>query len=170
MASRSSSKPSNKVAVAQWLSRLPAVTEADWSALQAAFPAFTAATLRKAVLRCGLPLDAMVEGVRQDSFESLARTLTALQAEYEQADQAHDRGRMQAVRQRVIESKTHARFAVRRGRKERELMIEWILVWLNDPKLFDVWARIALRRSAGGGQRFAGEMAEPDSDQAKPDG
>jgi hypothetical protein len=175
VASRKAAVTSKAAAVEAWLRRLTAVTEGGWLALRAAFPDASLPMLRKAVRQSGLPMAPMVEGVRQDSFEELARTLRALQMEYESAETAQDRGRMRALRERVIEAKTHARFAARRAKEmpsnTREEMIEWMLVWLNDPKLFGGWAKLALaRKHSLRGDSVAGQVSHPDAGQADDDG
>ena len=139
-----------------WLGRLTAVGEADWTALVESFPTVSAKTLRYAVRRSGLPLAPLVEGVRQESFEELARTLVALQVEYE----GGNRERQQVIRSLVIEAKTHAKF------QRRRLMAEWMVVWLNDPELFDAWVKLALRSVQSG----SGKLADPNADEAEADG
>ncbi len=66
---------------------------------------------------------------------SQARTLTALAREYTE----HPR----ESRRLVIAAKDHARFL---GRTE---MAAWMLVWLENPPVFEVWSRVMLeKRSA----------------------
>jgi len=97
--------------------------------------------LRRLVRECGIPLDPLVEGVRQSSFGELERTLLALAA----VDRA-------AARRLVIQAKDHARLASRRlagsERADREEMILWMLTWLENPDAFPVWLR--LRKKAAG--------------------
>jgi hypothetical protein len=87
----------------------------------------------------------MVEGVRQDSFEGLERTLLALEREYSAGN-----GRARACRRLVIQAKDHARLALRRlegaERAAREEMILWMLTWLDNPGAFPIW--LALRKRA----------------------
>jgi len=115
------------------------------------------AYLRNLVRECGLPLDPLVEGVRQDSFENLARTLTALAEEYERAASAGDRDRAAACRRTVLTAKDHARLAARRPgappdqAAARREMIEWMLLWLENPALFPEWAAIRIKRQTGSG-------------------
>jgi hypothetical protein len=87
-------------------------------------------------------LDPTVEGVRQDSLESLERTLSALAAEYAKAGPE----RKKAIRGIAIEARRHAEWA---KRAESEL---WIRTWLENPPLFPVWA--ALRRRALSGSHI----------------
>ena len=98
-----------------------------------------------------VPLAPLVEGVRQENFEELERTLLALEAEYSQARASADRERCAVCRRLVIEAKDHARLSLRRAadfekRDAKQEMIEWMLVWLNDPATFPVWAKLRRRR------------------------
>ena len=96
----------------------------------------------------GVPLDPMVEGVRQASFDELQESLERLLAIYLVGDVP----RKQAVRAVVIEAKDHARMAARSGsttpvrRSEKEEMVMWLLTWLENPGVFPEWVR--LRRMA----------------------
>jgi hypothetical protein len=130
--------------VLEWLesNSVERVTEPVFAELIRAFPEIRQRTLRQAVRESSVKIDAMVEGVRQESLPELARTLTALQAEYVAA---HDDGaRRHRIRSLVIESKTHAQFAARR-KPEKQEMVQWMLVWLENPSLFDTWAKLRLR-------------------------
>ena len=96
--------------------------------------------LRKLVRECGVPLDAMVEGVRQSTFEELEASLLRLLEEYEPGDAA----RRMAVRRLVITAKDHARLAARNPEKraDKEEMILWLTTWLENPPVFAEWVRI----------------------------
>ena len=100
----------------------------------------SAGYLRGLLREAGVPLDPLVEGVRQDSFDSLERTLAALAREYA----AGDRGVKDACRAAVIEAKDHARWALKRHPEKQE-MIEWMLVWLENPRIFETWVRLRRR-------------------------
>jgi hypothetical protein len=126
------------------------VTESLAAELAAAFPQASARLRREALHESGLALDAMVEGVRQDGFEPLERTLKALAAEYERGDAR----RRRAVRSLVITAKTHARLAARNARVAEEKRAEkremelWILTWLENPGVFPAWVELRKRRLA----------------------
>lgn len=100
--------------------------------------------LRRLLRECGVPLAPMVEGVRQESFEELERTLLALANEYERAGLE----RRKECRRLVITAKDHARWAARDAEKRarKEEMALWMLTWLENPPLFADWVR--LRRAA----------------------
>ncbi len=95
-----------------------------------------------------LPLAPVVEGVRQETFDSLERTLNALAGEYEAA--SSDRARTRMLRRLVITAKEHARFAAKSTRDEQKRiekleMVEWMIVWLENPGVFGEWAKLRRR-------------------------
>jgi hypothetical protein len=98
--------------------------------------------LRKLLRESGVPLAPMVEGVRQEDFESLERSLVALLDEYESGD----RERRAQVRKLVIQAKDHARWAARNEEKRavKEEMVLWMVTWLENPPVFREW--VALRK------------------------
>jgi hypothetical protein len=126
--------PSKKTKLNDWLSGRPRVTHDDFLALQAEIP-ISAPYLRKLLRQApGIALEPAVEGVRQDTFENLERTLAALGP--------HDRAL-------VREARRHARLSLRSPRTDRtakEEMIAWMTVWLETPDAFPTW--LALRRRA----------------------
>jgi hypothetical protein len=133
--------------LARWLEeRRPArIGETEFEALTRALAPVSESYLRKLVREAGVPLDPMVEGVRQGSFDELEASLLRLLEEYERGDPA----RRAAVRRVVISSKDHARLAARNPAKraEKEEMVLWLLTWLENPPLFAAWVR--LRRNVG---------------------
>jgi hypothetical protein len=133
--------------LARWLEeqRPARIGETEFEALGRALAPVSESYLRKLVREAGVPLDAMVEGVRQGSFDELEASLLRFQDEYERGDPA----RRAAVRRVVITSKEHARLAARNvsKRAEKEEMILWMLTWLENPPLFADWVR--LRRGVG---------------------
>jgi hypothetical protein len=103
----------------------------------------SASYLRKLLRESGVSLDPLVEGVRQDSLDHAERTLCALSEAY-----LHTPREARAL---VIEAKDHARLALRRdadakARSLREELIEWMIVWVNDPALFPIWVRLRRAR------------------------
>lgn len=125
------------------------VTEARAEELAAAFPDVSAHSRREALRESRIALDALVEGVRQDSYESLARTLSALTAEYSTAP---DVARKRLIRSIVLEAKEHATLAAKNPkthsekRAEKTEMASWLLTWLENPPLFPSWVELRLRR------------------------
>jgi hypothetical protein len=132
--------------VLAWLAReQPAeIGDAQWAALRRDFAGISQGYLRKLLRETGVPLAPVVEGVRQDDFDGLERTLTSLLSEYE----AGNAERRAEVRRLVIEAKDHARWAARSpaARCQKAEMVLWLLTWLENPPLFPEWAR--LRRLA----------------------
>ena len=103
--------------------------------------------LRQLVKASGVALSPLVEGVAQDSLQSLRRTLVALQHEYSQTD----RDGARKCRQFVIDAKQRARWAARKAthqdkRESKEEMILWMVTWLENPGLFADW--VSLRERA----------------------
>jgi hypothetical protein len=133
--------------LARWLEeqRPARIGETEFEALGRALAPVSESYLRRLVRESGVPLDAIVEGVRQGSFDELAASLLRFQAEYERGDPA----RRAAVRRVVITSKEHARLAARNASKraEKEEMVLWMLTWLENPPVFADWVR--LRRGVG---------------------
>lgn len=106
--------------------------------------------LRRLLREVDVPLAPLVEGIRQDSFEQLARTLQAMSREYAASIAAGNAPRAQACRRAVIEAKQHARFALGKlaggEREAKQEMTLWMLVWLENPDIFPEW--LALRKRA----------------------
>jgi hypothetical protein len=116
------------------------IGEVEFAQLAAALAPVSESYLRQLVRECGVPLDAMVEGVRQATFEDLEKSLLNLLQEYESADAA----RRMAVRRLVITAKDHARLAARipAKRPEKQEMILWLTTWLENPPVFAEWVKI----------------------------
>ena len=154
-ASPSPRRPRGKRAeLAAWIEReRPArIGEPELAAIEAALGPFSSPGYLRRLLRgCGVDLAPIVEGVRQESFESLEQSLLALLDEYERGEAA----RCKQVRKLVIEAKDHAKFAANRlgpaRNPAKEEMILWMLTWLENPPLFPEWAQ--LRRRAREAQR-----------------
>jgi hypothetical protein len=95
-----------------------------------------------------------VEGVVQNSAEDLARTLRALQAEYEASDAA----RRLRIRKLVMEAREHCRWSLRRlhddvaRAEEKQEAFLWMTTWLENPVVFEEWLRLRWRRGSGDGR------------------
>lgn len=128
--------------LASWLEehRPARIGETEFAELCTALAPVSESYLRKLIRECGVPLDPMVEGVRQATFDDLESNLLKLLEEYEQGDPAH---RM-AVRRLAITAKDHARLAARNPEKraEKAEMILWLTTWLENPPVFAEWIRI----------------------------
>lgn len=101
--------------------------------------------VRRLVRECGVPLEPLVEGVRQEGFDALEKSLVALQEQYQSGDAA----RRKRARALVIQAKDHARWAARRSQQGaiKEEMILWMRTWLENPPLFAGWVRLRKGRA-----------------------
>jgi hypothetical protein len=134
--------------LARWLEEHhpPLIGEAEFLLLRACLAPVSESYLRKLLRECGVPLDPMVDGVRQASFAELETSLLRLLAEY----QSTDPPRRMAVRRLVITAKEHARLAARNPgkRMDKEEMILWLTTWLENPPVFREW--LSIRRGLAG--------------------
>jgi hypothetical protein len=133
---------SKKSRLLQYLehTRPPVITTAEWAAIAAEIAPISETYLRDLLRNCGLPLDPLIEGVRQDTFESLERTLLQLETQYS----AGDREIKRACRALVIRAKDHARFALPK-KPEKQEMILWMITWLENPSAFPIWLDLRKR-------------------------
>src|SRR5262249_44682159 len=85
-----------------WLAReKPArIGEAEWAPLSIALAPISPGYLRRLLRESGVPLDPVIEGVRQENFEVLEASLLRLLEEYPR----------EGVRKLVIAAKDHARW------------------------------------------------------------
>jgi hypothetical protein len=133
--------------------RQPAtITEDIWRELLALLPPISESYLRDLLHATGLEVAQPFGGVRQGSFDELAASLIEMQAVYAAAVAEHDQARAKVCRRVVIEAKDRARLIARNPRvdaekrKQKQEMAEWILVWLENPAIFEPWA--GLRRQS----------------------
>jgi hypothetical protein len=143
-----SKKQSKRSLLSQYLAERPPgfLTEAEFRLLGERLDPVSEAYLRNLLRSSGLPLDPVVEGVRQDSLDELERTLLALAHEYRRAIDAGDQDRAARCRRAVLTGKEHARLAARRAagskperQAQKEEMASWMLVWLENPYIFPTW-------------------------------
>ena len=96
----------------------------------------------------GIKVEAPFGGVRQKTFEELEESLVELERAYTRAVEAGDRERAQYSRNVVIQAKDHARLSARNSkaspekRAQKEEMVEWMLVWLENPGIFPAWVKL----------------------------
>jgi hypothetical protein len=128
--------------LAHWLETVKPeqVGEAEWDELRRQLAPVSESYLRKLLRESGVPLAALVEGVRQETLEALESSLLRMLTEYETGA----RERKALVRKAVITAKDHARLASRKEevRAVKEEMILWMLTWLENPVLFPDWLRL----------------------------
>ena len=138
-------RSSKKEALNQWLQneRPRRIAETHFTDLLVRLAPISEGYLRRLLRDCGTALAPVVEGVVQDSFENLERTLRALSDEYERAD----RLRAKTIRRLAIQAKDHARWAALRSPEKAQVkkeMVAWLLVWLENPTVFPVWVNLRM--------------------------
>jgi hypothetical protein len=144
-------------------SRPARITETELRELRERLAPISDAYLRKLVRASGLPLDPLVEGVRQDSFEALERTLTGIGEEYAKALASGDTARAALCRKAVITGKEHARLASRRRgatpetRALKQEMAAWMLLWLENPAIFPAWLSVRKKKGVPAGSPVSQE-------------
>ena len=119
------------------------IGESERAILVAAIPNLSAADLR----RSPVPVDPPWQGVVQRTLEDLESSLRAFSEIY--AGRADLR---RFCRNEVIRAKDHARLASRNRRlsedkrRMKSEMVEWMLVWLDDPAMFSTWVDLRRRK------------------------
>jgi hypothetical protein len=125
-----------------------AIGEPEWKRLLTELAPISESYLRQLLRDGGVPVAQPFGGVRQKTFEELEQSLIELESVYREARESGDRVRAQYCRSQVIQAKDHARLAAHslknspEKRAEKEEMVQWMLVWLDDPALFEAWAKI----------------------------
>jgi hypothetical protein len=120
------------------------IGESEFMQLSTLLAPISESYLRTLVRSSGVPLDPMVEGVRQGNLDELETSLLRMLTEYERRDAVGQR----AVRRLVITAKDHAKLAARspkataEKRAEKEEAILWLTIWLENPPLFADWVRV----------------------------
>lgn len=119
----------------------PRITPAVFASLLAATGASTS-YLRHLLRESTVPLDPLVEGVRQSPPAELVRTLNALSSEYD--------SQPAAARSLVLESKRHCLLNLRRSPEdaERRHALLHLNVWLENPPLYPLWASLENKNAA----------------------
>jgi len=101
--------------------------------------------LRDLLRDTGLPFEQPYAGIRQHTFEELEQTMREMERVYAEARSAGDRERARYCRRQVIAAKDRARFLAQNPRigpekqAEKAEMVEWMLVWLENPEVFPPW-------------------------------
>jgi hypothetical protein len=128
-----------------------AVTEAVWRELLDRLAPVSESYLRDLLRETGLPFEQPYAGIAQHSFAELEQSLNEMRGVYADAIAAGDRDRARYCRRQVIAAKDRARFVARNSRTspekkaQKEEMVEWMLVWLNDPEVFSAWVEARKR-------------------------
>jgi hypothetical protein len=122
-----------------------AITEAVWRELQTRLAPVSESYLRELLRQTALPFEQPYAGIRQHAFDELEQSLGEMLSVYREATAAGDRDRARYCRRQVIGAKDRARFLARDGRMapekkaQKEEMVQWMLVWLENPEVFPAW-------------------------------
>jgi hypothetical protein len=117
-----------------------AVGAGEWEQLRTLF---AEGSLRDWLQEAGLPVEQPYRGVETKTLASLQDSLAAMTELY-----LRDAAFRKVCRSTVIAAKDRTRFASRNLKvdpKKRALkaeMVNWMLVWLDDPGMFPTWAAI----------------------------
>jgi hypothetical protein len=120
----------------------------EWELLREKLGSVSERALLAALRELGVPVEPLVAGVDQSSFEKLETSLLALLEAYQQ-------GEGRACRRLVLRAKQHALWASTRAKDEtlraaKREMIEWMRIWLENPAVFPAWVSIRKRITASG--------------------
>jgi hypothetical protein len=132
-----------------------AIDEAKWRELVAILAPISENYLRELLHSTGLEIAQPFCGARLSSFGELEASLLAMEQEYAKAVANQDWTQATACRRTVIQAKDRARLISRNQkvdplkRRQKEEMVEWLLVWLENPGIFEAW--VTLRKHAGQG-------------------
>jgi len=152
--SAGANRPSTKRRLAEYLaSRQPArITETVWLEARAHLAPVSGSYLRDLLQATGIPVDQPWAGIRQHTFEELESSLREMLEVYRASQTAGDRERARHARRQVIAAKDRAKFAARNPRSNREKraqkeeMVQWMLVWLENAEVFPAWVEARRRR------------------------
>jgi hypothetical protein len=128
-----------------------AITEDVWRDLLRRLAPVSESYLRDLLRATGLPFEQPYAGVRQHTFEELEESLGEIGRVYAAAVAAADRERARYCRRQVIAAKDRAKFLARNPRtpaqkkEEKGEMVQWMLVWLENPAVFPAWAEARKR-------------------------
>jgi hypothetical protein len=131
--------------------RPAAITEAVWRDLLTKLAPVSESYLRDLLRQTALPFDQPYAGIRQHTLEELEASLREMLKVYSEATAAGDRERARYCRRQVIAAKDRARFLSRTDRMPsekqalKEEMLEWMLVWLENPEVFPAWVEVRKR-------------------------
>ncbi len=122
-----------------------AITEAVWRDLLMKLAPVSESYLRELLRATELPFEQPYAGIRQHTLEELEQSLGEMLQVYTDAMAGGNRDRARYCRRQVIGAKDRARFLAHDGRTPperkalKEEMVEWMLVWLENPEVFPAW-------------------------------
>ena len=123
------------------------ISETVWHGLLLRLAPVSESYLRDLLRETGLPFEQPYAGIRQHTFDELEQSLREMQNVYAEAMASGNRERARYCRRQVIAAKDRARFAAQNSstapekRAQKEEMVEWMLVWLENPEVFQVWVQ-----------------------------
>jgi len=130
------------------------ISEEIWGELVALLAPISESYLRELLHLASIPVEQPFGGVRQSSFEELEASLLEIESVYAEAIANGDLSRVTACRRVVIQAKDRARLVSRNEkvdperRKQKEEMVDWMLVWLENPGIFESWVELRRRRTS----------------------
>jgi hypothetical protein len=125
--------------------RPPAITEEVWRDLLRELAPVSESYLRELLRAMDVPVNQPYAGIRQHTYEELEQSLNEMWQVFAGALTAGDRERARYCRRQVIAAKDRARFVAAGPRTtpekkaQKEEMIQWMLVWLENPEVFPAW-------------------------------
>ena len=152
-------KRSTKRLLVEYLAarRITAIGEGEWQDLLRELAPVSEGYLRELLRDTRLPFAQPYAGIRQKTFAELEHTLREMLEVYTQALGDSDRVRARYCRRQVIAAKDRARFiagnpktAVEK-KAQKEEMVQWMRVWLENPEVFPAWVEIRKRHCAARG-------------------
>ena len=116
-----------------------AIGETEWREIRSALSDISETTIRES----GIAIHTPWRGVAGNSLDQLETSLRQMSSVYEtRADLRR------YARDQVIAAKDRARWASKSSRVEESKrrmkaeMVEWMLVWLDDPAIFPAWVQL----------------------------
>ena len=122
-----------------------AITEAVWHDLLRNLAPVSESYLRDLLHDTGLPFAPPYCGIRQHTFEELEHGLRAMLRVYSDSLASGARDRARYCRRQVIAAKDRAKWiavtprSTPEKRTQKEEMVQWMLVWLENPEVFPAW-------------------------------
>jgi hypothetical protein len=137
----------------------PAITEAVWGELLMRLAPVSESYVRDLLRATGLPFDQPYAGVAQHTFDELEQSLRSMHKVYADARSHGNRQRAGHCRRQVIAAKDRAKFLARSPRitpekqAQKEEMVQWMLVWLENPEVFPAWVEARKNALLGGSKQ-----------------
>lgn len=135
------------------------IGEREWSELKASLPDISESTIRAS----GVPIAQPWRGLSQHTLIELETSLLEMSETY-----AARPGLRRYCRDQVISAKAHARFIASNHKVEearrrlKSEMVEWMLVWLDDPAMFPAWAAMRRQRLSTGTEPQTPRFRQPE--------